>query len=140
MMKKILWISAALVSLGLVPANLEAFPEKVNLPPSGRQFTREEYMVLNLDRGNDSTGIYVKNSLKEVKTMVKELDKGLRQLKQVDIEYARSKGRPDDRFLTPATDRLQEALKTAQTLEQQLTDTRDELKESIHQALIMAPR
>jgi hypothetical protein len=142
-MKKFLWASAALVSLlvmGFMPAHLEAFPGRSPAAVPDRQFTREEYMVLNLDRGPDSTGTHVKESLKEVKEMVKELDKGLRQLQQVDIQFAKSKGRPDDRFLTPAAERLQAALKAAQQLEQDLTATRDELKDSIHQALIMAPQ
>jgi hypothetical protein len=137
MMKKFLCIPAALVCLGLAPAHLEAFPQK--LPPPDRQFTREEYMVLNLDRGEDSTGAHVRASLKEVKAMVKDLDKGLRQMQQVDREFAKSKGKPDDRYLAPATERLQAALKTAQQLDLDLTACRDELKDSIHQALIMAP-
>ena len=136
-MKKFLCIAAAIVFPGFAPAHTQAFPEKPTL--LDRQFTRQEYMVLNLDRGADSTGTHVRESLKEIKVMVKELDKGLRQLRQADIEFAKSKGRPDDRFLSPAAERLQQALKSAQQLELDLTSSRDELKDSIHQALIMAP-
>ncbi|MBX9724488.1 MAG: hypothetical protein K2X81_23965 [Candidatus Obscuribacterales bacterium] len=139
-MKKLLSITFALLSLfasATVPT--QAAPNKEILPPSGRQFTREEYMVLNLNRGADSTGAHISESLKQVKFIVKDLDKGLRQLQQIDKEYAKSKGRPDDKFLGNATDRLQQALRSAQQLSADLEASRDELKDNIHQALIMAP-
>lgn len=134
-MKRFLCISAAIV------CSIVATPSQagdLKLPPSGRQFSREEYMVLNLNRGSDSTGTHIADALKEVRVIVRELDKSLRQLQQVDREFAKSKGKPDDRFLNGAADRLQQALKSAQQLEQDLTASRDELKDSIHQALIMA--
>lgn len=133
-MNKLLSIPAAIICLSFMPMHLQASPEKP--APAGRQFSRAEYMVMNLNRGDDSTGAHVSESLKEVRLMVKELDKGLRQLQQVDKEFAKSKGRPDDHFLGPATDRLQQALRSAQQLEQDLTASRDELKEAIQQALI----
>ncbi len=139
-MKKFLSITFALVSLGFAATEKAlAAPEKPIQPPAGRQFSREEYMVLNLNRGNDSTGAHISESLKEVRVMVRDLEKSLKQLQQIDKEYAKSKGRPDDKFLGNATDRLQRALKSAQQLSQDLEASRDELKDNIHQALIMAP-
>ncbi|MBX9573348.1 MAG: hypothetical protein K2X77_30895 [Candidatus Obscuribacterales bacterium] len=111
-------------------------PEKP--PVASRQFSREEFMILNLNRGNDSTGTHISDSLRQVRQMVRDLDKSLRQLQQAEREFAKSKGRPDDHFLAPAAAKLEQSLKTAQQLEQELEQSRTELKDSIHQALIMA--
>lgn len=122
----------------LTSFNASAQAEKPSKPPvAQRQFTREEFMVLNLNRGADSSGSHLSDSLKLTKQMIKDLDKSLRQLQQADREFAKSKGRPDDHFLTPAATRLEESLKTAQKLAEELEASRAELKDSIHQALIM---
>lgn len=116
---------------------LPAPAKQIKLPSSGKEFSREEYMVMNLNKGNDSTGTHISEALKEVRAMVKDLDRSLRQLQQVDREFARSKGKPDDRFMAPASATLEQALKTAQQLAQELEGSREQLKDSIHQALIM---
>lgn len=135
-MKKFPCLIAATLIVGVCSIQkLNAAPEKP--VPANKQFSREDYMVLNLNKGDDSTGAHISESLREVRIMVKELDKGLRQLQQVDREFAKSKGRPDDKFLSAASDRLQQALKSAQQLEKDLEASREELKDSIHEALIM---
>ena len=134
-MKRFLCFSAAIVCSSIATPSIAG---DLKLPPSGKQFTREEFMVLNLNRGNDSTGAHVSEALKQVRAIVRDLDKSLRQLQQVDREFSKSKGKPDDRFLNAAGDRLQDALKSAQQLEKDLEASREELKDSIHQALIMA--
>lgn len=137
-MNKFLCLLAVQILLGT------AFPVQVlagggvNLPPSGKEFSREDFMVMNLNRGNDSTGAHISEALKETRAMVKILDKSLRQLQQVDREFAKSKGRPDDKFLGPATERLQQALKSAQQLSDELEASREELKDNIHHALLMS--
>ncbi len=103
-----------------------------------RPFTREDYMVLNLNRGNESAGNQISESLRAVRQSVKELDKALRQIEQVDKQFAKSKGKPDDRYLTAATDTLHKTLKTAQQLQAELEASREELKDNIQQALLMA--
>lgn len=134
-MKRFLCISAAIVCSNFA-LTVEAGDLKA--PPAGRQFTREEFMVLHLNSGNDSTGAHISEALKQVKFIVRDLDKSLRQLQQVDREFAKSKGKPDDRFLMNASDSLQKSLSSAQQLEKDLESSRDELKDSIHHALIMA--
>lgn len=109
-------------------------------PPSGRQFSREEFMVMNLNRGENSSGAIISDSLKQVRQIVRDLDKSLRQLQQVDREFAKSKGKPDDKFLEASSERLQQALKTAQTLSDELEGSRETLKDNIQHALIMAPQ
>ncbi len=138
-MKKILSANVILLLMAIITiAKVNALPEKEILPPTGKQFSREEFMVLNLNRGNDSTGAHISESLKQVRLVVKDLEKSLRQLQQVDREYAKSKGRPDDKFLGNASDRLQQALKLSQQLSTELETSKEELKDSIHSALIMA--
>lgn len=133
-------LSIAVFCLYLLASGMPAIamkkPEKPPVP--SRQFSREEFMVLNLNKGNDSTGAHISESLRQVRQMIKDLDKSLRQLQQAEREFGKSKGRPDDHFLAPAAAKLEQSLKTAQQLEQELSQSRDELKDSIHHALIMA--
>lgn len=109
-------------------------------PVKAANFSREEFMIINLNRGTDSAGFHISNSLKGTRSMVRDLDKGLRQMEQVDKAYAKSKGRPDDRFLQNSSERLKKALETAQKLEIELEEAREELKSSIQQSLIMGDK
>lgn len=131
-------LSIAIFCLYLLASGSASFAaKKPEKPPAiGRQFSREEFMVLNLNKGNDSTGSHLNDSIRQVRQMVRDLDKGLRQLQQAEREYAKSKGRPDDRFMAPAAARLEQSLKTAQQLEKELEQSREELKDSINHALI----
>jgi predicted ATP-dependent protease len=98
------------------------------------EFKREEIMVINLNHGENSSGSLIVNSLKETRKMTKGLDKALRQIEQVNKNYAKSKGHPDNNYLE--TNNLKEALETAKLLEKQLQESLTELKASIQQALI----
>ncbi|MBX9687118.1 MAG: hypothetical protein K2X27_10475 [Candidatus Obscuribacterales bacterium] len=137
MMKKLV-LSALTAIISISGAAAFAKDEKPAKQPILRQFSREEFMVMNLNRGNDSSGAHISESLKQVRIMVKDLDRSLRQIQQVDREFAKSKGKPDDHFLNPAIDKLQQALKSAQQLSQDLESSREELKDNIQQALINA--
>lgn len=118
--------------------NADAQGKRPDTPAPSAKFSREEFMLMNLNRGQDSTGFHISVAAKQTKQMIKDLDKSLRQLEQADREFAKSKGRPDDHFLTAPKERLQQALKTAQQLDLELSTSKDELKDSIQQALIMA--
>lgn len=132
--------SALLLGLAFAPlCQAAALSAPAKMPPSGKEFSREEYMVLNLNRGKDSAGTHISDALRQARDMVKDLDRSLRQVQQVEREYAKSKGRPDDKFLAATTDRLEQALKSAQQLASELELSREELKDNIHHALIMAP-
>ena len=130
-------VAIAMISLTFGSLGTDALAGNVKPPPADRQFTREEFMVLNLNRGADSSGSHINDSLKEVKQIARDLDKSLRQVQQVDREFAKSKGKPDDRFLNASADRIEQALKTAQQLIQDLEGCKEELKDNIHNALIM---
>lgn len=92
-------------------------------------------MMMNLTRGPGSTGFYVVQSLRHAKDMVRDLDKALRQLEQVEKAYAKSRGRPDDRQLAGAAERIRQAQTTAGQLETQLREAYQDLKSSVSQTL-----
>lgn len=101
---------------------------------------REELMVINLNRGPKSTGFYILTSLKSVRAMQRDLDKGARQLEQVDAAYAKASGRPDDRTLGTTLDGIKQAQKTADLLEKQLDGCFNELKADVKTTLIKNQR
>lgn len=126
-----------LTAVSFVLAVIAGMPVVAGAAEPNRGFTREDYMVLNLNRGNDSAGNQISQSLRVVRQSVKDIDRALRQVEQVDKQFAKSKGKPDDRYLNAAIENLRKTLKTAQQLEAELETSREELKESIRQALIM---
>ncbi|MBY0550187.1 MAG: hypothetical protein K2W95_23120 [Candidatus Obscuribacterales bacterium] len=125
------YVTAVMIALAACVAT-----QTLAIAQPGRQFTREDYMVMNLNRGTASAGTQISEALRSARQSVKDLDRALRQMEQVDKAYAKSKGKPDDRYLTAATETLRKTLKTAQQLEVELEASRDELKSSIQEALI----
>ncbi|MBI4533484.1 MAG: hypothetical protein HY711_06005 [Candidatus Melainabacteria bacterium] len=128
-------IVLAIATLVVFPAAIGA--RKAQRLPAQPDFDREQFMLMNLNRGQDSTGFYLSGSHAKTKVMVKDLDKALRQLEQVDRTYAKSRGKPDDRFLDSTYQRIKQAKQTAEQLEVQLKDAYDDLKVSIQQTLVL---
>ena len=126
------YVRAGLITLSI----LAAVPALAIAQPGARQFSREDYMVMNLNRGNESAGAQISEALRGARQTVKDLDRALRQIEQVEKQFAKSKGKPDDRYLSAATETVRKTLKTAQQLEAELTASREELKDSIQQALL----
>jgi len=129
-------ILCALTLVTLTQPEMGAFGNKSPKAAPMPKFSRSEYMVMNLNKGPKSAGFFISQSLKETRDSIKTLDRALRQVEQVDREYAKSKGRPDDRYLAGSQDRIREALKAAQQLEQQLVAAREELKFGIQKSLV----
>lgn len=92
-------------------------------------------MLLNLNRGPNSTGFYLVESLRQVKSVSSDLERALRQLEQADIAYAKSRGRPDDRFLASPASQIKQAKQAAAELEAKLRDAYQDLKATIAQTL-----
>lgn len=128
----------ATFALALIPALVPGSPALAlkDQTTLTARFDRAELIVLNLNRGPKSTGAYLTQTIKQTNVMVKELDKALRQVEAADREYAGTRGKKDDRFLNGSTERLRQALKSAQDLQSQLESAREELKTDIQQALI----
>lgn len=105
---------------------------------AGPQFGREEIMLMNLNKGAGSAGYYMLTALRQLKEINKELDKAERQVGEVDKAYAKSRGKPDDRYLATSQSRLAQARQTAAKLEEQVRDAYYDLKSSIQQTLVTA--
>lgn len=97
---------------------------------------RAEKMVMNLRYGNGSSGFYLLESERLSKEMAKDLRKALFQLREVDKSYAKSRGKPDSRFLEPAAIKISQCQDKTEQLSKELKDAFWELKESINQALV----
>ncbi|GEM_PF-2819913 len=125
-------LAASLLSVTL--SALPGQPKKHTAGPG--EFDRAQLMVMNLNRGKGSSGYYLQESQRLSRQMLADLDKAAAQLEQVDKFYARSRGRPDDRFLLPAGKQIAEARAAARKLEEALSGARAELREGINQLLL----
>lgn len=97
---------------------------------------RAEKMVMNLRYGNGSAGFYLLEAMRLSKEMDKDLRKALYQVREVDKSYAKSRGKPDSRFLEPAAIKIVQCQERSDQLSKELKDSFLELKESINQTLV----
>ena len=134
--KPVLTIWTALFSV-LVVAGGSGWAKRKPRVEVRQEFDRAQFMIMNLNRGKDSTGFYLQESLRTSRLMVRDLEKAQRQLEQADKSFAKSRGRPDDKYLSTAGARIAAAKAAAHELEKQLDGASDELKSSIHQVLLM---
>lgn len=93
-------------------------------------------MVINLNRGPKSTGFYLTQTLRQAREAVRDLDRARLQIEQVDREYAKFKGRPDDRFFGGSVHSIEQAQESASKLEKELDEALDELRAGIKQSLV----
>ena len=68
--------------------------------------------------------------------MTRDLDKALDQVVEVDKTYAKSRHKPDNRYLENACLKITVARQTAEQLKFQLGDAYSELKDSIEQTMV----
>ena len=83
-----------------------------------------------------SAGYYIIHSYSESKEMSHNLERALNQVIEVDKIYAKSRHRPDDRYLETVCLKITVARQTADQLQEQLKDAFAELKSSIQDTLI----
>lgn len=129
-------ILVILVACGLSIAPAIARKQKPQVVNADTLLKREERMVLNLQTGPKSTKFYLLQSLKQTKEMQKNLDRAMRQVEQVDANYAKARHRPDDRTMTSTVQQLKQVLDTTNLLEKQLQDANAELKSDVQGTLI----
>jgi hypothetical protein len=103
---------------------------------AAEKFNRSQTMLLNLKTAPESSGYYIVQSYRTSKEITNNLEKALNQLTAVDQNYAKYRGRPDDRFLQAASLKVTLARQTSQELQDQLLDAYAELKSSVQEALI----
>jgi len=123
--------TVAPVLLPQAPGNADQLRPAIENP----KFNREQFMMMNLTRGHDSTGFYLITSLNRTKEMIRDLEKSLNQLDQVEKAYTRSRGRPDDHPLQSTADRIKQAQLRAGQLELELREAFHDLKSSVTQTL-----
>src|SRR5271154_1761715 len=105
-------MAAAFCLAGLLILSPFSEARKPPKPPPAPKFDRAQFMLMNLNRGPASTGGYLSESHQVTVRMKEDLAKALNQLQQVDMTYAKSRGRPDDRFLEGPAARIKQAQKT----------------------------
>lgn len=105
---------------------------------SGPSPDRAEKMVLNLRVGQGSAGFYILEAARLSREVETDVRKALYQLREVDKSYAKSRGRPDDRFLERAAVKLQQCQDKAKALTEELEDTSQILKDTIKETLLNA--
>jgi hypothetical protein len=105
---------------------------------SGPSPDRAEKMVLNLRVGKGSTGFYVLEAARLSREVETDIRKALFQLREVDKAYAKSRGRPDDKFLERASVKLQQCQDKAKALTEELEDSSQVLKDTIKDTLVNA--
>lgn len=125
-------LSSCLI-LGFTVSQGTASKPKPEKPP---KFDREQMILLNLNRGPKSTGVYLAQALKQTHALSHQLDKARQQLEQADRSFAKFKGHPDDHYLDSPSEHLKQAEATAQQLEAQLKDSYQDLKSSVQEALV----
>lgn len=121
-----------------MPVFVPTFPgraDQLRPPISAGKFDREQLMMMNLTRGHGSTGFYVVQSLRYSKDMVRDLEKAINQLDQVEKAYTRSRGRPDDHPLLTSAEKIKQAQAHAGQLEHELREAYQDLKSSVTQTL-----
>lgn len=104
----------------------------------GPSTDRAEKMVLNLRVGKGSAGFYILESARLSRGVEADIRKALFQLREVDKSYAKSRGRPDDRFLERASVKLQQCQDKAKSLTEELEDSNMILKETIRDTLLQS--
>ena len=101
------------------------------------KFDREQTMLMNLKSQPNSTGFFIVQSNGRCKEIVRDLTRALRQLEEVDKAYAKSRGKPDSRYLEGTKLKLINASKSAERLHDELWDTFQDLKKSISETLVI---
>ncbi len=111
-------------------------PNKSQTVSADEKLNRSQTMLLNLKTAPESSGYYIIQSHRASKEIINSLEKALSQLAAVDQNYAKYRGRPDDRFLQAVSLKVTLARQTSQELQEQLLDAYAELKSSVDEALI----
>lgn len=138
MMKSKFGIALAVVALTLALPIAYGFGGSKKPKPvdSSVLLKREETMVLNLGKGPKSARFYLLQSLSSVREMDKNLYRAMRQVEQVDANYAKARNRRDDLTMQSTVARIKKAQETLGQLEQELEQANNELKSDIQNTLI----
>jgi hypothetical protein len=104
-----------------------------------RKFTREELLLLNLGHGQGSAGFFLLEALKQSKETTHNLQRAMSQMRQVEATYAKSKGKPDDKYLQNSELKLTQARQRSEELSENISDGFREMKRSVKETLLRNP-
>ncbi len=102
----------------------------------GQKFTREETMLLNLSHGKGSAGYFLLESERLQKDITHNLERAMSQLEQVEKAYARSKGKPDDKYLASTQLKLVNARQRSEELTEHISNTFRDMKRTVKDVLL----
>lgn len=122
--------------IGLVPL-LAGFIAP-NTPVTGApdQMNRAEKMLMNLRVGQGSATFYLLEAVRQNKEVERNVRKALFQIKEVDKAYAKSKGKPDNKYLEAVTVKLNSCQEKSADTTRLIEDSVSDLKEQINDALL----
>lgn len=104
-----------------------------------RKFSREELLLLNLGHGQGSAGFFLLEALRQSKETTHNLQRAMSQMRQVEATYAKSKGRPDDKYLQNAELKLTQARQRSEELSENISDGFRDMKRSVKETLLRNP-
>jgi len=124
------------VLIGLVPLLAGFIAPNTPVTGAPEQMNRAEKMLMNLRMGQGSATFYLLEAVRESKDVEKSLRKALFQIKEVDKAYAKSKGRPDDKYLEAVSVKLKSCQEKSADCSRLIEDSVSDLKEQINDALL----
>lgn len=102
----------------------------------GQKFTREENLLLNLRTGQGSAGYFLLEALSKSKELTHDLERAMSRIEAVEKTYAKSKGRPDDKYMASTELKLTQARQRSEELTGYISDTFQDMKKTIKETLI----
>lgn len=124
------------VLVGLLPLLAGFFAPLHPAQGEPDKMNRAEKMLMNLRVGQGSATFYLLEAVRQSKEVEKNLRKALFQIKEVDKAYAKSKGKPDSKYLEAVTVKLNSCQEKSADVSRTIEDSVGDLKEQINDALL----
>lgn len=122
--------------VGLLPLLAGFFAPLHPVQGEPDKMNRAEKMLMNLRVGQGSATFYLLEAVRQSKEVEKNLRKALFQIKEVDKAYAKSKGKPDSKYLEAVTVKLNSCQEKSADVSRTIEDSVGDLKEQINDALL----
>jgi hypothetical protein len=103
------------------------------------KFDRAQNLVVNLNKVQGCAGWYLLQDIRKVQEMDHDLGKAHFQIEEADKNYAKLRGKPDDRYLSTLTMKVEKAQQDRKMLEDDLHEAFDQLRTSIKEVLMTDP-
>lgn len=124
------------ILIGLLPLLAGFIAPSAPVKGAPENVSRAEKMLMNLRVGQGSATFYLLEAVRQSKDVEKNLRKALFQIKEVDKSYAKSKGKPDSKYLEAVTVKLNSCQEKSAEVSRTIEDSVGDLKEEINDALL----